>query len=117
MRKPRCIAVAATLSSRGESELTPRMQSHVEGCFTCRSEVSDYRVWQLELARLRAVEYQAPREVYPHVMSDIGPWVVPDPDPVKASRARVAAAAAVATAATAAAGTAVLFRLYRQRAA
>jgi len=117
MRKPRCVAVTATLSSRGEDELTSKMQTHLDGCFTCRSELSEFRAWQTQLDLLRATEYQAPREVYPRVMAEIGPWVVPDPDPGKVGRARVAAAAAVATAATAAAGTAVLFRLYRQRAA
>ena len=117
MRKPRCVAVAATLSSRGEDELTAKMQSHIDGCFVCRSELSEYRAWQTQLELVRATQYQAPREVYPRVMADIGPWAVPDPDPAKAGKVKVAAAAAVATAATAAAGTAVLFRLYRQRAA
>lgn len=116
MKHPRCIAVAATLASRGEEELTTKMQAHVERCFSCRAEVSDHRTWQHHLAHLRSVEYQAPRGVYPRVMADIGPWVVPDQDQPRVARATVAAAA-VATAATAAAGTAVLFRLYRQRAA
>jgi len=111
------LSVTATLSSRGEDELTQKMQSHLEGCFACRSELSEHRAWQHQLADLRTAEFQAPREVFPRVMAEIGPWVVPDLDPVNAGKARVAAAAAVATAATAAAGTAVLFRLYRQRAA
>ena len=117
MKKPLCLAVTATLSSRGEAEFTPRMQTHVERCFTCRSELSEFRAFHEELALLKATEYRAPREVYPRVMSDIGPWVVPDSEIPRTSKTKVAAAAVVATAATAAAGTAVIFRMYRHRAA
>jgi len=115
VKRPRCLTVAATLASRGEDELTPRMHGHIEQCFACRSEVSEHRAWRQQLAHMRALQYQAPREVYPRVMQEIGPWVVPDQEQPRVGRATVAAA--VATAATAAAGTAVLFRLYRHRAA
>lgn len=117
MRKPRCLSVTATLSSRGEAQLTPRMQEHMERCFRCRSELAEHRAFRDELALLRLAEYRAPREVYPRVMEDIGPWVVPDEEIPRVGKARVAAAAVVATAATAAAGTAVIFRMYRHRAA
>jgi hypothetical protein len=93
------------------------MNSHIEGCFNCRSELSGHRTLERELTLLRSAEIRAPREVFPRVMADIGPWAVPEPEPSRGGYVRVAAAAAFATTATAAAGTAVLFRLYRQRAA
>ena len=115
--KPRCISVSATLSARGEDGLTDRMGRHIESCFRCRGELSDHRTVTRGLEGLRSIEYVAPREVRPQVMAEIGPWVVPDPASNRSGHVRVAAAAAVATAATAAAGTAVLLRFYRQRAA
>lgn len=116
---PRCVAVTATLSARGEDGLTERMLAHVDGCFACRSEMSAHRDLHAQFAQLAEITYAAPAEVYPNVMAEVGPWAVPIPEhSARPSTGQIAAAAAVATAAaTAAAGTAVLFRIYRQRAA
>jgi hypothetical protein len=108
----RCVTVKATLSARGEHGLTPPMSFHVGECFSCRRELSTHRNLSSGLGDLRDVEIAAPADVLPNVMAEIVPWSVPDL--ARHRRLPVAAAAAVATAA---AGSAVLFRLYRQRTA
>ncbi|MGI9666734.1 MAG: hypothetical protein ACR2N2_06470 [Acidimicrobiia bacterium] len=119
MLRPRCVSVAATLAARGEDGLTDPMISHVDSCLACRSELSAHRELRDQLRSLALVTDQAPAEVYPNVMAEVGPWAVPETaSQTRRTPARIAAAAAVATAAaTAAAGTAVLFKIYRQRAA
>lgn len=110
----RCVAVKATLSARGEQGLTPFMSSHVDSCFACRTALFSHRGLQSTLRDLRNVEMIAPPHVLPNVMAETIPWVVRGRPAGFSRRVPVAAAAAVATAA---AGSAVLFRLYRQRAA
>ncbi len=110
----RCVAVKATLSARGEPGLTSPMSSHVVDCFACRSELSTHRNLHNSLKGLRAVEMVAPTHLLPNVMAETVPWVVPDQPEGFSRRIPVAAAAALATAA---AGSAVLFKLYRQRTA
>lgn len=115
--KPTCIPVAATISAHGESGLTLRMQRHVDRCERCARELRDVEAVLLGLRELRSVRYEAPPEIVPRVFADIGPWVVPDPEPRRFGLL-VATAAAIATAATAAAaGTAMLLLRSRHRAA
>ncbi|MGI9585373.1 MAG: hypothetical protein ACR2N7_07255 [Acidimicrobiia bacterium] len=90
------------------------MSSHVGQCFSCRRELSTHRLLAETLVELRDTELVAPARIVPNVMAEIVPWAVPEP--ARDRRLPVATAAAVATA-TAAAGSAVLFRLYRQRTA
>ncbi len=114
----RCIPVRATLLSRGEEGLSASMLEHVDGCFRCRSELSGHRALRSELAALSPTAHTAPPDTVHRVMAEVGPWAVPDPAPRTTSTIKIAAAAAVATAATAAAaGTAIVFRVYRHRAA
>lgn len=110
----RCVVVKSTLSVRGEPGITSSMSSHVGGCFACRSELSTHRRLHTTLSDLKGVEMIAPSQVLPNVMAETVPWVVPDLPDRFSRRVPVAAAAALATAA---AGSAVLFRLYRQRTA
>lgn len=114
--KPTCIPVAATISAHGAPGLTARMHRHVDRCDRCSSELLDAETLRLALEELRTVRYEAPAEIVPRVFAEIGPWVVPDPEP-RRSGLRVTAMAAIATAATAAAGTAMLLHRSRQRAA
>ncbi|MDJ0792555.1 MAG: hypothetical protein QNJ71_11725 [Acidimicrobiia bacterium] len=119
MRRPRCVSVSATLAARGEPGFTDRMQSHIEACLSCRAEIAGHRRVRRELAALREANHRAPADLHQRVMTEIGPWAVPDEDIPSSLRVKVAAAAAVATAATAtaAAGTAVIVLRYRHRAA
>ncbi len=110
----RCVAVKATLSAHGEHAMTTAMAAHVEGCCSCRTALSAHRSLHDALSALAHVEYFAPADILPNVMMATGPWAVPERSTGGDRRVPVAAAAALATAA---AGTAVLFRLYRQRAA
>jgi hypothetical protein len=66
------------------------------------------------LADLRYIEMAAPAELRHSVMASIGPVAVPD---LEDRWDRVVPVAAAAALATAAAGTAVLFKIYRHRAA
>jgi hypothetical protein len=67
-----------------------------------------------ELESLDLAQYRAPRGFVGAVTDNIGPVAVEDVGPRIDPRVPVAAAAVVATAA---AGTAVLYKLYRDRAA
>jgi hypothetical protein len=67
-----------------------------------------------ELHDLDRVKYRAPSGHIAAVMNGLGPVAVTTPEPRMDHRVPVAAAAVVATAA---AGTAVLFKLYRDHAA
>ena len=114
----RCGPISATPAARGEGGLTERMASHAADCTRCRDELADHRALAAEMRSLRSVVAVAPREIYPRVMDDIGPWSVPEPGGRPSRRPIVAAVAAVATAAvTAAAGTAVLVVRHRHHAA
>ena len=112
-----CVPIAATISSRGEAGLTPRMHRHVEACERCQGDLSDQRRLMEGLHGLRDETFAAPGEILPRVMADIGPWAVPDAHGRRDRWVPVAAAAVATAMATAAAGTAVALRIYRQRAA
>jgi hypothetical protein len=67
-----------------------------------------------ELDALNPTEYRAPKDFVPGVTDGLGPVLVEPDAPRLDPRVPVAAAAMVATAA---AGTAVLYKLYRDHAA
>jgi anti-sigma factor RsiW len=109
-----CSAIHVVLPTVGEGAITGSLEAHVESCIRCRSEVARYRSMFRELEALEASVERAPGGFAAEVMDGLGPVAVADREPRRDNRVPVAAAAAVATAA---AGTAVLYRLYRQRAA
>lgn len=109
-----CSAIHVALPTVGEAAITGPLAAHVESCMPCRGEVMRYRTMYRELERLDTVRYHAPQGFVATVTSDLGPVVVEAGEHRRDPRVPVAAAAVVATAA---AGTAVLYRLYRHRAA
>ncbi len=109
-----CSAIAVALPTVGEAAITGPLAVHVESCVPCRGEIVRYRSMYRQLERLDAARYRAPQGFVSKVTSDLGPAAVEACEQRKDPRVPVAAAAVVATAA---AGTAVLYRLYRQRAA
>jgi anti-sigma factor RsiW len=109
-----CSAIHAALPTVGESAITGPLAAHVDSCADCWGEVAGYRAMYRELEALIASEYRAPREFVSDVKNSLGPVAVETVEPRLDSRVPVAAAAMVATAA---AGTAVLYKLYRDHAA
>lgn len=109
-----CRAVHVSLPTLGESVLPGPLASHVETCVPCRGEVVGYRTMHRELDAMAATTQRAPGGLTNDVLASLGPVAVVSEPAKRDHRVPVAAAAVVATAA---AGTAVLFRLYRQRAA
>lgn len=108
-----CSAVHVALPTVGEAAITGPITAHVETCVPCRAEVIRYRTMYRELASLDPIRYRAPYGTTAAVMGNLGPVAVESD--VSRLDPRVPVAAAVV--ATAAAGTAVLYRLYRQHAA
>ena len=109
-----CSAVSVALPTVGIAGVTGPLASHADACERCRSEVEDYVSMYTQLASL-STRFVAPPGGFPQrVMASLGPVAVADEDGHRDHLVPVAAAAALATAA---AGGAVLFRLYRQRAA
>ena len=108
-----CSAVQVALPTVGEAAITGPLAAHVETCVPCRGELVRYRSMHRELGSLNPTRYRAPLGFVAAVTSDLGLVVVDPGEPRRDPRVPVAAAVV----ATAAAGTAVLYRLYRQRAA
>ena len=109
-----CSAIHVALPTVGESAINGPLAAHVESCTACWGEVARYRAMYRELGALSASEYQAPRGFVSSVKDNLGPVAVETVEPRLDPRVPVAAAAVVATAA---AGTAVLYKLYRDHAA
>lgn len=109
-----CSAVHVALPTVGEAAITGPITAHVETCVPCRAEIIKYRAMYRELASLDPNRYRAPYGTTAAVMGNLGPIAVEGDVSRIDPRVPVAAAAVVATAA---AGTAVLYRLYRQHAA
>ena len=109
-----CSAVHVALPTVGESAITGPLANHVESCISCRAEVARYQAMYRELVSLDRTQYRAPRGFVAGVTDNIGPVAVEDVESRIDPRVPVAAAAVVATAA---AGTAVLYKLYRDHAA
>ncbi len=109
-----CSAVSATLPSVDIVGASGLLEGHVQTCARCRREVRAYREIYRVLAAMRDEFEEAPSRLRPRVMASLGPVAVPDLEESGDHRVQVAAAAALATAA---AGTAVLVRMYRHRAA
>jgi len=109
-----CSAVAVALPTLGNDLIGTRLWSHIESCADCQTRHAGYREMHDELADLRFVQIPAPIGLSQKVMASLGPVAVPDLDDGWDHVVPVAAAAALATAA---AGTAVLVKLYRHRAA
>jgi hypothetical protein len=109
-----CSAIHVALPTVGEAAITGRLAAHVEICMPCKGEVLRYRTMYRELHDLDRAKYRAPSGHTAAVMNGLGPVAVPMPEARMDPRVPVAAAAVVATAA---AGTAVLFKLYRDHAA
>ncbi|KAA3638551.1 MAG: hypothetical protein DWP92_05960 [Armatimonadetes bacterium] len=108
-----CSAVHVALDTVGTSAVTGPLAVHVERCDTCDHAVRSLQEVTVALRSLDPETYTAPRELEPDVMNALGPVAVPDPDHGMSLKVPVAAAVV----ATAAAGTAVLIRYRRTRAA
>jgi hypothetical protein len=109
-----CSAVHVALPTVGESAITGPLAAHVDACASCWGEVARYRAMYRELESLSSFEYRAPAGFAASITDHLGPVVVEDVESRLDPRVPVAAAAVVATAA---AGTAVLYKLYRDHAA
>ena len=109
-----CSAVTVALPTIGAEPIGGRLWSHIESCDECASHYERYSEMYDALAGLRHVEMVAPTGLPDRVMASLGPVPVPDLEERWDHVVPVAAAAALATAA---AGTAVLFKIYRHRAA
>jgi anti-sigma factor RsiW len=109
-----CSAIHVALPTVGETAITGPLAAHVDSCAACWGEVARYRAMYRELETLNPSEYRAPRELVASVTDNLGPVAVEATEPRLDPRVPVAAAAVVATAA---AGTAVLYKLYRDHAA
>ena len=108
-----CSAVRVAMPTVGEAAITGPLAAHVETCVPCKGEVVRYRTMYRELEALDASRYRAPQGFVSAVTNDLGLVAVESDDPRLDPRVPVAAAVV----ATAAAGTAVLYKLYRDRAA
>ncbi len=108
-----CSAVSVALPTVGDAALAGPVAAHVETCMACRREVLRYRTMHSGLSSLTPERHRAPHGFTSAVMADLGPVMLRSPDQRRDPRVPVAAAVM----ATAAAGTAVLFKLYRDRAA
>ena len=109
-----CSVVSVALPRVGTEGIGGHLWSHVESCNECRSLFIRYDEMYDALAELRNTHKAAPGGLPERVMASLGPVAVPDPDERWDHVLPVAAAAALATAA---AGTAVIFKIYRHRAA
>ena len=109
-----CTAVSVTLPTVDIAGAAGVLTTHIQRCDRCHTEVESYRQLHDVLASMRDDTVPAPRDLRPRVMASLGPVAVPDLEPSSDHRVQVAAAAVLATAA---AGTAMLMRLYRHRAA
>lgn len=109
-----CSAVTVALPTVGNDLIGSRLWSHIESCEDCQAQYTGYRLMYKGLADLSHVQISAPAGLPQRVMMSLGPVAVPDPEDRWDHVVPVAAAAALATAA---AGTAVLLKMYRHRAA
>ncbi len=108
-----CSAVHVALDTVGTSAVQGPLAGHVERCAVCEQDVRRLRAMTVALRSLDPQAHGAPRELRPAIMGALGPVAVPDLAPGISLKVPVAAAVV----ATAAAGTAVLIRLRRARAA
>ncbi len=108
-----CSAVHVALDTVGTSAITGPLAGHVERCEECEHRVRTLQTVTVALQLLDPEAHAAPRRLQPDIMGSLGPVAVPDP--VHGISLKVPVAAAVV--ATAAAGTAVLIRIRRARAA
>ena len=109
-----CSAIHVALPTVGEGTIAGPLEGHVESCVRCRSEMVRYRSMHRDLKALELSLEVAPEGLSRSVQNSLGPVAVVAREPRRDNRVPVAAAAVVATAA---AGTVVLLKLYRERAA
>lgn len=109
-----CSAVAVALPTVGTDATSGRLWSHIESCDECRAQFMRYDEMYEGLAGMRYAHVRAPGALTQRVRATLGPVAVPD---IEERWDRVVPVAAAAALATAAAGTAVLFKIYRHRAA
>ncbi|MEN8041219.1 MAG: hypothetical protein ABFR95_06910 [Actinomycetota bacterium] len=108
-----CSAVHVALPTVGEAAITGPLAAHVDSCMPCRGEVLRYRQMYRELDALEIDSHRAPSDLTNQVVANLGPVALVEHEPRRDNRLPVAAAVV----ATAAAGTAVLYKIYRDRAA
>ncbi len=109
-----CAAVSVALPAVGHDLVGGRLWLHIESCEECSALYLGYREMYEGLDDLRYVQIEPPAGLHRRVMASIGPIAVPDLEDRWDHVVPVAAAAALATAA---AGTAVLLKIYKHRAA
>lgn len=109
-----CSAIHVALPTVGESAITGPLAAHVASCSSCWGEVARYQSMYSQLESLDLSAHRAPTGFLDSVTGHLGPVAVDTAESRLDPRVPVAAAAVVATAA---AGTAVLFKLYRDHAA
>ncbi|MCZ7532080.1 MAG: hypothetical protein M5U23_01500 [Acidimicrobiia bacterium] len=109
-----CSAVHVALDTVGTSAVAGPLAGHIERCEVCGHDVQSLQDVTMALRSLDPEAHLAPGGLQADVMGSLGPVAVPDPVHGISLKVPVAAAAVVATAA---AGTAVLIRIRRARAA
>lgn len=108
-----CRAFDATVGSVGLIGVTRPLVRHAERCADCGVVLAAMRVVDAGIESLDIDYYRAPDTLQPAVMASLGPGLAPEHDHRMSLKVPVAAAVV----ATAAAGTAVIVRLWRTRAA
>jgi hypothetical protein len=98
----------------GSDLIGGRLWSHIESCEVCTTQYLSYTEMYDGLADLRHVHMEMPTGLPRRIVASLGPVAVPDLEDRWDHVVPVATAAALATAA---AGTAVLLKIYRHRAA
>jgi hypothetical protein len=108
-----CSAVRVAVGTVSASAISGPLAAHVERCDACAGDIRDLEEVSVQLRLLAPSAYRAPDSLYHEVAGSLGPFVVPELD----ARLSLKVPVAAAVVATAAAGTAVLIRMRRQRAA
>jgi hypothetical protein len=108
-----CRTFDLTVDSIGLAGVAGPVARHAESCVDCGVVLAAMRVIDGGLRSLDSDYYRAPDTLQPAVMASLGPGLAPEHEHRMSLKVPVAAAVV----ATAAAGTAVIVRLLRTRAA
>ena len=108
-----CRTFDVTVSTIGLVGVAGPLAKHAERCVDCRVVLEAMLIVDNHLDSLDAEHYRAPDGFQPAVMASLGPGLAPEHGHRMSMKVPVAAAVV----ATAAAGTAVIVRILRTRAA
>lgn len=112
-----CHTFRLTVDSVGLPGIAGPLAVHAEHCHECRPTYAVLVTMHDQLRALPMDQHRAPEGFQPGVMGALGPGLVPDLGRRSPKVVPIAAAVATAAVATAAAGTVVILKLRRVRAA